>query len=465
MRIIYFVDREDGRDIEMFLPLYYYFKEHKGWDIRMTIFYDAHQIKYYKPDIVFLPNTIGAEYYYLIGKLCKERDITLFAMESEGNFRVDGKFMHWGYNLGKEYYQDWVTQWSIKARDYLKEKEPKFADKIVCTGNPGIDRYKIYDFLNRDEFLRKRNKEGYKYVVGYAAWAFGKIYYDEGYKGFLHLFEGDESKIPMVERQRKEVEAVLEHAIVNNPDTLFILKVHPLERKLHEEKKGPNECDNLEKYDNVIIEYDDYDISHYINVCDLWLSFESTTCVEAWLMNKETAIIRTYPEFSEYIRASQYDISQPLAENGEQLDAFIKEVKETGTLSDFYLEKYSSKRDELVNSVFGFSDGLNHLRVIKYFMKSVANLKNRKPVYKTNFRFWLLHYLIAAGRIFMMIPGIKNFWKFKKFKWVFSGYSFANFDKYYYSVKPSLDQFYKENNLIERIEKENLLDELTKVNE
>ncbi len=458
------MDREDGRDIEIFLPVYYYLKEYLNAEIKMSIFYDAQQIKYYKPDIVFLPNTIGAEYYYLIGKLCQERDIPVFAFDSEGNFKTDGTFNHWGYNLGKNYYQEYVCCWSKRTRDYLKEKEPEFAHKIVTTGNLGADRYQIYDFMTKEEYLKSRGKEQYKYVVGYAAWAFAKPNYPTGKIDIINYFNGDESRLATVEPQRQEVEAVLEYAIQNNPDTLFILKVHPLEKKLHEEKVGVNECDNLEKYENVILEYD-FNIADLINICDLWTSFESTTALEAWLMHKETLIILTNPNFSPSLHLSKYDVAQPKVAKGEQLHSYIEEFKAKGKIADFHNPEMDAIRKSIVAPVFGFSDGFNHLRAIRYVEEVIQQLPNRKPIYKTNFRFWLLHYLILLGRPIMKIPGVENFWKFKKFKWVFRSYKFKNFEVYYQEKKVLFDRFYQKNDLRNKIENENLLHELTKFND
>lgn len=464
IKVLYFIDREDGRDIEIFLPVYFYLKERIGAEIKMSIMYDAHQIKYFKPDIVILPNTIGSEYYFLIGKLCNERDIPVFAFDSEGNFAVDGSFQHWGYNLEKNYYQEYVCCWSERTRDYLKKTEPNFAQKIITTGNIGSDRYKIYDFMSKDEYLNSKGKTNFKYVVGYAAWAFAKPNYPTGRIDLIAYFKGDESRLTTIEPQRQEVEAVLEYAIQNNPDTLFILKVHPLEKKLHENKKGVNECDNLEKYDNVIIEYN-FNISDLINICDLWTSFESTTSLEAWLIEKQTLIILTNPDFSPNLSKSKYDIAQPQIPDGKKFHAYIQEYKETGRIADFYADGMAEIRNSIVAPIFGFADGMNHLRSIKYFHLVLEDLPNRNQVYKTNFRFWLLHYLILLGRPLMKIPGVENFWKFKKFKWVFRSLKFKNFDNYYKERKPQFEAFYEANNLYQRIEKEDLLNEITKMND
>ncbi|MCB0476772.1 MAG: hypothetical protein KDC84_01330 [Crocinitomicaceae bacterium] len=455
------MDREDGRDVEMFLPICFYLREKLNADIKMSIFYDAHQIKYYKPDIVFLPNTVGAEYYYLIAKLCSERDIPVFALDSEGNFRTDGKFDFWGYNIGKNYFQEFVCCWSERTRDYLKEKAPKYAEKIVATGNPGVDRYKIYDFISKEAYLKQKGKENYKYVVGYAAWAFAKIYYPQGKIDMIGYFDGDESRLETIEPQRKQVEEVLKFAIENNPDTLFILKIHPLERKLHEEKRGVNECDNLEHYENVIIEYDEYNISDLIHICDLWTSFESTTAMEAWLLNKESMIILTDPNFSPSLKLSKYDEAQPIVDSGEKFQQYFQQFKLTGRLEDFHSQSMRDIRNKIVAPIFGFSDGMNHLRVMKYLIEVIEQLPERKSIYKTNFRFWLLHYLIQIGKPIMKIPGVENFWKFKKFKWVFRSFRFLNFEQYYQEKRPYFEAFYEKNDLDRKINEENLLDELT----
>ncbi len=458
MKILYFVLSDNGRDIDMVMPLRYFLEEVLGHTFNVSYVFDWHQINRQKPDVIMLPNTIGAPIYFELSKFAYESGIPVFALDSEGHFRTDNIYNFWGHNKDKFYYQDYFCAWSNRTRDYLKV-ETRQADQIVTTGGLGFDVYSIYKCKSKAEYLKEHNLD-YKYVVGYAAWAFGKVTSEKGRRDLISYFKGDETQLSKMEPQRFAIESMLRHAIENNPDTLFILKVHPLERKELFEEPPLNEISNLLGYENVIFEDENSKISDLMNVSDLWLSFESTTAIEAWALNKLTVLLQNDPDFSSSIAEKKMDVSQPIARNSEEVQAYIDEVKKTGALVAFDNPDREIKRGEVIGESVGFSDGYNHLRVVYFFMKTLERRKTITPKYRFLLKYYIRYILILIGvkfhknKLFLKLP------KVKKFLFIFKHYHFKDLHALYESRKPQFAEFYKKNRIVERFKSGELFDEI-----
>ena len=70
-----------------------------------------------------------------------------------------------------------------------------------------------------------------------------------------------------------------------------------------------------------------------------------TTSLEAWLIEKQTLIILTNPDFSPNLSKSKYDIAQPQIPDGKKFHAYIQEYKETGRIADFYADGMAEIRN------------------------------------------------------------------------------------------------------------------------
>src|ERR1035437_8667845 len=141
IKVLCFTDDAVGRDTEMLLPIRYFAERFLNCRFYHALNIDIHQIYRIKPDIILQANTVGSNLYYEISKITHQQNIPLFALISEGNFRIDGTFNIWAFNQDKIFYQDYVCAWSEPTADYLKDHVPETADKIVLTGGVGFDRY------------------------------------------------------------------------------------------------------------------------------------------------------------------------------------------------------------------------------------------------------------------------------------------------------------------------------------
>ncbi len=454
LKILAYFDNDSGRDVEMMIPVLYFIRNYLNCKVELAFVFDDHAIYRKKPDLVLLPNVIGSHLYKNVAKYAWEQGIPVFALESEGNFRTDGVFNHWGFNDDKIFFQEYVCCWSERARNYIAEREPDHVDKLVVTGGVGFDKYKLYSFMNRDDFFDKLGGKKFDKVVLYAGWTFGKVKFERGRQDFLRWFGGDESKMPLIEEQRKDIEDILRYAIESNPDVLFVLRRHPKEVFQTESSEGVvNEMSNLQGYSNVAYVGNEFNIHDLISVSDLLLSFESTTSIETWMMGKQSVMIRTIENFSETHKQKKFHLAQPVANTPELLDDYIKEFYKKGEIEAFNDPERQKFRREVVKNSIGFDDGLNHIRTCYYLSKVLDKVREGKFVLKRKFRFryFMMYLMIKAGLLFYNRRVYSWFKITRKFIFVFEEYSLKNVDRLYQKYSLFLDQAYKKMGLGENL--------------
>ena len=450
IKVLCFTDNSTGRDVEMLLPIRYYAERFLNCEFFHALNIDIHQIYRVKPDVILQANTIGSNLYFEISRIANSQNIPLFALISEGNFRTDGTFDYWGFNKDKKFYQDYVCCWSERTSKFLKQKEPEFSNKIVVTGGVGFDRYVIYKFMQKETFLLKYNKQGFKKIVGYAGWAFGKLDHKRGRDEMLFWAGGDEKKFEWIETRRKIVRDILRATIESNPDTLFILKQHPQENAPERTTPVTNEMSELSHYNNVVYLCDQEAIHDLISVCDLWTCFDSTTALECWLMGKQTIFINPDPEFTrdELFKGSV------LARSSTEFQMLIDQFFSSGKIEEFYGSEKDLKRKELIKNIIGFGDGMNHIRASHYFKKTIE--KSALNTHRFKFIFWhgFVYFLIRMAGPFYNRAIFSKIYKLKKHLWVFENYKMEKLDALYRKYFPYFEDFYSskqvEINFLER---------------
>jgi hypothetical protein len=448
-KILCFTDTNSGRDVEMILPVRYFAEKFLNCTFQHAVSFDIHQIYKVKPDIVFTPNTIGSNLYYKIARYAFEQNIPLFALISEGNFRTDGSFNYWGYNRDKKFQQEYACCWSERTKKFLLEKEPQEKDKIVLTGGTGFDRYNIYKPAERETFLKKYNKEGYKKIIGYAGWAFGKLQHKRGIDELLFFLGGDPEKLKWIENQRCLVRDILKEAIKNNKDTLFILKKHPQENSPERTTEVVNEMSELKGYENVLYLSEEEPLLDLIGLSDLWTCFESTTSMEAWLMGKQTVYINPEIDFN---RDPNYKGSAIIGDYAGFQSA-INEYCTTGKIASFFTEEKEANRKKLIENIVGFGDGLNHVRVSYYLSRTIEKAKTVTPHYKFNFLYYLYHLFTIIGGLFYIRSFYVKLYKFNKHLWVFENYKMRDIEKLYTKYSLYLDEFYRKKDIKGKFER------------
>lgn len=444
INVLCFVDNDRGRDVEMLIPVGMFSERFLNCRFKYAFVYDTFAIWREMPDIVVLPNTVGSHYYYEISKYAYDQKIPVFALTSEGNFRTDGSFNYWGYNKDKFFYQEYICLWSERTANFLKSELPHFKDNIVVTGGTGFDRYKILSKINRKEYLQSKGiyKE-YSKVIGYAGWAFGKLFNKQGVEELLYFFSNDKNKLSWVEDQRRLVESALKYAIEQNPDILFILKKHPNENNPSIIKEGLNEMNQLTSYSNVLYLNQEESVHDIIQISDLWLAFESTTVIEAWLLEKETIFINPDPDFN---RDPNYK-GCILVENGERLNNYIQEFYRNESLTDFYSRDKAEARSTIIRNTIGFADGCNHIRASFYLQKIIQSKKYLDKKRKFSAKYFIMFFLLYVGRFFYIKSVFEKLPKFKKTVWVFERYRLKNIGVLYKRYYEDYKRFYKNINV------------------
>ena len=440
VKCLAFLDNPLGRDTEILLPITYVMERYLQVEVTYLFIWDLFLIRRYQPDIILIPNTRGHPIYVEIAAFAKKHAIKVLALDSEGNFPTDGSFDYWGYNTEKKIYQEWITCWSERTADYTCKLIPEYAKKIKITGGTGFDRYQFSKFPSRNEILVKFKKEAYQKVIGYAGWAFGKLYSVQRDKVFLRFFpENRAYALKWLEEQRCFVRDTLRHLIESNPDILFILKKHPKENFEDEPIEGLNEMNELLEFPNVLYLKNEVPIEQLIYSSDIWMGFETTTLFEAWMLDKPTLILNQETDFP---RTEHYK-GAFLAKSAFEADQIVKEHFEGNNLRQKYSAEVLNFQKKAIEKAIGFSDGFNHLRAIYHFRKSIPDRHISKKI-RFNVRHFRLYMLMHMGRflfnksLFMKLPG------FRKSIYVFENRGLPGFENRKMQAYSDLKRFYEE---------------------
>lgn len=351
-----------GRDIHIVEPVLC-FLEKKGYMVTRTSYLFALlKIIFFRPKMLIVSNNTGSVRNFIATKFAYLLGIKVVSLVSEGDYcitdsennTIDSFF--WGWDINKEFPIDLHLEWSHKNLDLLNLYCPdikKYIYRIRVSGATGFDRYKLFEFERKEDFLDKYKLGKYDKVVGYATWGFDCLY-DYAFTNadtFNHSLE----YINFHKKNRDLLKEILTKIISNNPDVLFILKRHPGEL-IYEE----TELAGLEKEENVIVFKDEETIEDLINICDLWLAYESTTCLEAWLLNKQTVLINPI-EFQD--NRSEISHGSPVVTNYDDLQRCI----DSGHISGF--DELNETRNNLITKIIEHSDGKNYIRAGNYIIE------------------------------------------------------------------------------------------------
>lgn len=440
----------------MILPVRRFAEKFLNCEFVHAVSFDIHRIYSDKPDIVFTPNTIGSTLYWKIARAANNQNVPVFSLISEGNFDTNGDFDYWGYNQDKIFFQDFVCCWSERTRKFFSEKEPSFKNKIVLTGGVGFDRYKIYQFSSKEEFLAKYKRNRFKKVVGYSAWTFNKINYSRGRSDIYKCFGYNEDVLSWLENQRKILLDIWEKLVRNNPDVLFIFKKHPQDKPSESVIEAIDEIPKFNDCENMLCFNDEESLQDLINVSDIWTCFESTTAIEAWLIGKQTVFINPEPEFP---RSDIYSGSA-FAHNYDEIQKMLDDFFIDGRVGDFYEAEKIQARKNLISNIIGFDDGLNHVRACYYFKQTINKVMSTgNPDYKFSLLFFLFHLFTVIGGTFYHKSIFKRIYKLKKHLWVFENYKMDMVEYLYSKYSIYLDEFYTKNSIDEKYLNEKLFAE------
>lgn len=447
VKVLAFLERDKGRDAEILIPMVYYAERFLNCEVTFHQKWDIHAIYRKKPDLILLPNAIGSKFYFWISRYAYEQNIKVFALVSEGNFWTNGTYNFFGNNTDHKLYHEYVCYWSQRTYNHILERFPQYKDRIVLTGGVGFDRFSIYKFQEKKEFLQQRNRTQYSKIIGYAGWSFGKLFNPKTITDHKYVRTNDPNRIEWMKQFMYKVEGTLKKLIENNPDILFILKKHPSETVPSDLGKTINEMENLKSYPNVLYLVHD-DIDDLLNVCDIWMGFDTTTALESWLI-KESPTLLLHPH-QDFFRDELYKGSI-ITQSYEETQSIIDEYYETGKVKAL-TRAVLDERKRIIKDTIGFDDGMNHIRTGYYLDKTIQNLtKPSARRHKLNIRYFIMYILVILGRPIYSRTVFSKLPKFKKTVWIFEKWTLKGIEELKKEYYPYLDAFYEKNNLAEKI--------------
>lgn len=352
------------RDSNITTPVLIYLREEKKYTVKSSsIAYAVLKLVIYRPKMLLMANSIGSpeqtrvfRYAYLLG-------IKTVSLISEGDIPDDPALVEeffWGWNFKKKCYLDLLLLWSERSKKLFEEYVPESREfNIKVSGATGFDRYKLLKnvFMTKEALCAKYQKH-YEKVVGIASFAFTDY--------FAVLKDGERKEF--YRKSCIELRKILKDTIQYFSDILFVLRLHPMERSNQHEFLGLESLENV-----IIIKSKDQPVSDNINACDIWMAYASTTCMEAWLLDKPTLLINPFPiEFDWFIAHK----GSPIMQNASDVISHIEEFYQNGKIDAF--ERLESARKEIINSVIEHADGKNYIRAAREVDKIMRGKINRK---------------------------------------------------------------------------------------
>lgn len=347
-----------GRDVDIVEPVLSYLEiKYRLNIVRGCVRDFVYMLEKYQPKALICAIK-GSDYNVKIVKYAKKLGIKVVEYEGEGDYIESWtEQFYWGWNKKHEILADLEMMWNYRSFSYvLKYIGNSRNPNIKIPGAAGFDRYKFMNFMDKEDFLRKYSCGEYKIIVGIPSWW--------GFSPECITYFSEEASFH--EEAKKMMNDVLRNIIKNNEDILFVLKVHPAVKDI-----SMVEFYGLEKYRNTIIIYDEENIADIINVSDLWIGYESTTFMEAWLLGKEAFYIN--PKGGEFDRSTIFTGS-PIAKSTNEVQCYIDEFYANGFIKDF--EALKEKRSKICADIMGSDDGLNHVRAGEYVIELLKNSNN-----------------------------------------------------------------------------------------
>lgn len=441
-----FLVSNEPRDFYLLLPVIYFLEKYLHYEVTFEFVWDADKIRRKIPQLVLLPNTRGHALYYEIGNYCLQNQITLFAHDSEGNFNTAIPYDFWAFNRNKAPLTLPVMTWNSRVKDFLKATYRLPDQDIIVTGAPGFDKYQYLKKKDKAAFLNKYQQQDKRKIIGYAGWAFGKLENKELQDLLSNINKSGEEGKKWLAEQRDAVENALRAAIEKYPDYLFVLKKHPRENFESDLRDSRNEMNRLVTYPNVLYIKDSEEIQDLIEVSDLWLAFESTSIMEAWLLDKPTLLINPDIYFT---RAELYKGSAIVQNQTELLE--VLQQFDQGEDHFFKQEQLLAERQHILSNAIGYTDGLNHLRAIRCVRHRLEEQTNPKLRIPVNYTFLKRALLLHLGKFFFVENLFRQLPKLKKTVWIFRNHELKEVQALKKALYPDLDAFYSKQNLNNRI--------------
>ena len=367
-----------------------------------------------KPRLLYINCINGASINIDMMRYAKSRGIICVTGVAEGNFRESeiDEFV-WGNNRDKRIVEDVLLLWSEFSKTMTLRRYPELENDIRVAGSPGFDKYKI---VRRDDSWLDTyvDKSKYENVIGLGCWDFGLVYEeDHRYASYYESFLGRE-EIDFFRRDRDKFNRELLELVASRPNTLFILKEHPGSHLGH----FGSAIEGCDAYENVVILKNEVSIAQCIGVADVWLSYESTTAMEAWAMGVQTALLN--PSGTDFPMRSDVYRGQPFFTSAVEISAALDEFSENGEVPGF--AELADVRKQVTRDVMQWDDGFNHVRIgniVLDYLEGQAKPVSRTSERKVGLKSRLVQDILWYGSPFLRFVNqrIAEFWKKNRNRW------------------------------------------------
>ncbi len=350
-----------------------YLRLHGHEVLEGPVFSGYKTIRKFKPDLIFKAGYLGSVHNFKLIKYARSLNIPLVILTAEGNLPDEfwtNEGIFWGWNTDRKLLEDRLVLWTERTRNLAKGNlSDEDQKKISVGGGAFFDHYKLATLLSKDQFLKKHKCERFKRVVGFGCWDFGLIQPEDSRYEATKLQFG-EKYLDLFNLDHEKLNSILIEVVKENPDTLFIFKKHPGEQAT---TNNPSATKGVENYPNAIVLKNEWPIGDVIQVCDLWLVYESTTLIEAWLLDKPTALVN--PTTTEFPRSLQYR-GAPNFDSAEKITEVISKIG-LPELDDFFTETQTA-RQNCIKDTLQWADGLNHVRTGNIILDELEKAKSTK---------------------------------------------------------------------------------------
>ncbi|WP_300718138.1 BFO_1060 family glycosyltransferase [uncultured Desulfovibrio sp.] len=339
-----------SRDTEAFVPVFNYLRLANVKMIHGQIHNGYYLILKHQPSVVFLDCIFGGRWHAEMAFFAKKMGCKVVSLMGEGaNFArfVSNPEEMWGWLAEQVVVWDAYFFWNHSAKQFVINNFP-FAEKnIYVTGGTGYDRYRFVHPERAEDIPSK-----YQATIGVGCWDFSRC--------------GDSV---WSAQNRLLFSEILLQIIRQNRHVFFKIKLHPgSEGNIH--ASGVDTCANEE---NARILPLHTPIIDCIADSDIWLTFESNTALEAWLMGKQTALLN--PTGTDFPFARLCTVNgQPNFADAEQWTNAINSFLETRELPGF--RELENERQKCYEQLIGHSDGLNHVRAGNIILDVLQQSKN-----------------------------------------------------------------------------------------
>lgn len=348
-----------GRDIDIVEPVLSYLElKHPGLRIvRESIADFEWKLIKYSPKLLLLSDSRGGGENFQAAKLAHHLGIKVASLMAEGDYAETPEGVReffWQWNKEQVCYDDLHLEWSQRTLDLIHRHIPESQYmNIQVSGATGFDRYRFFHFIDKRDFLRKYHKEHYRKVVGLAGWSFDKFigaYYEKFRNNINRVYSP--SDIEIHQNSKDRLHDIYGRLISANPDILFVLKFHP---GTVEERNS--EFYNLDQFENTVKIIKEENIADVISASDLWIAYESTTALEAWLMKKTTLLVNPV---SDRFSRSRISGGSPIIRNADELIAAVSEFYLNNSITSFH--NLENRRGSIIRDIIQWGDGYNHVR-------------------------------------------------------------------------------------------------------